>query len=106
MEIFGLAPITWTLIICVIGVGLRIYMGIIKNPGTKIDVNVTIFTLITGLIVAVGLVAPVIDAIPADTKDVIILPLIAGQIIIVMKSQSIITAVKELIQTKSKKVKP
>lgn len=106
MEIFGLAPITWTLIICVIGIGLRVYIGVSKNPGTKLDINVTILSFITGLLVAVGLVAPVIDAIPVDTDNLVILPLIAGQIIVVMKSESIITAAKELIQTKSKKVKP
>jgi len=102
MELFGLQPITWVLIICVVGIALRVYVGVTKNPGTKIDINVIILSFVTGLLVSVGLVAPVIDAIPNESDSLIILPLIAGQIIIVMKSESVYTAARNLIQKKAK----
>jgi len=105
MEILGLSPITLTLIICIIGIGLRVYIGKIKNPTSKFNINTVILSYMIGIIVSVGLVAPVIDAIPTDYNEMIILPLITGQIIIVMKSESISTAARKLVQIpKTKKI--
>ena len=101
MEILGLSPVTVVLAICLVGIALRVYVGITKNPGTKFNVNAVILSFIVGIIVSVGLVAPVIDAIPDDTNNMVILPLIAGQIIVVMKSQSISTAASNLVQKKN-----
>lgn len=100
MEILGFAPITVVLAICIVGIALRVYIGITKNPGTSINPNAIILSFIVGIIVSVGLVAPVINAIPDEVDDMIILPLVAGQIIVVMKSQSISTAASALIQQK------
>lgn len=104
MEILGLSPVTVVLIICIGGIALRVYVGIIKS-GTKFNVNAVILSFIVGIIVSVGLVAPVIDAIPDDTDNMVILPLVAGQIIVVMKSQSISTAASNLIAKKKVEVK-
>ena len=98
MEIFGLSPVILTLIICVVGVALRVYIGRIKNPTSKFNVHAVILSFIIGIIVSVGLVAPVINAIPQDYDELIILPLLAGQIIVVMKSESISTAARSLIK--------
>jgi len=97
MEILGFSPVTVVLIICIVGIALRVYVGITKNPETKFNVNAVILSFIVGIIVSVGLVAPVIDAIPNETDSMVVLPLVAGQIIVVMKSQSISTAVKKSV---------
>lgn len=98
MEVLGLSPVTVVLVICLVGIALRVYIGITKNPNTPFNVNAVILSFIVGIIVSVGLVAPVIDAIPNETDDMVILPLVAGQIIVVMKSQSISTAASNLIK--------
>jgi len=104
MEILGFSPVTVVLAICIVGIALRVYVGITKS-GTKIDVNAIILAFIVGIIVSVGLVAPVIDAIPDDTNNMVILPLVAGQIIVVMKSQSIATAASNIVAKKKEEVK-
>jgi len=101
MEILGFSPVTVVLVICIVGIALRVYIGMTKNPGTKFNVNAVILSFIVGIIVSVGLVAPVIDAIPDETDNMVILPLVAGQIIVVMKSQSISTAASNLIKKPS-----
>ena len=106
MEILGYSPVTVVLVICIVGIALRVYIGITKNPGTPFNVNAVILSFIVGIIVSVGLVAPVVDAIPNDTDDMVILPLVAGQIIVVMKSQSISTAASNLIKNKELKTIP
>jgi len=105
MEILGFSSITVVLAICIVGIGIRVYIGITKNTDTKFDANAVILSFMVGILVSVGLVAPVIDAIPDDTDDIIILPLIAGQIIIVMKSQSIATAASNIVQKNKEKEK-
>lgn len=92
MQIFGLSPVEITLIICIVGIALRVYIGRVKNPNTKFNFNVVILSFMVGVITSVGLVAPVIDAIPVNSTQIIILPLIAGQIIVVMKTESIAVA--------------
>ena len=98
MEVFGLSPIVLTLIICVTGIALRVYIGKIKNSHLPWNIHAIILSFMIGIIVSIGLVAPVINAIPQDYDEMIILPLVAGQIIIVMKSESISTAARSLIK--------
>lgn len=98
MEVFGLSPIVLTLIICVAGIALRVYMGKIKNPDISWNIHAIVLSFMIGIIVSIGLVAPIINAIPQDYDEMIILPLVAGQIIIVMKSESISTAARSLIK--------
>jgi len=103
MEIFGFSSVEAVLAICIVGIILRTYIGIQKNPGTKIDINTVIISFMVGIIASVGLVAPAIDTIPDGTEGITLLPIIAGQIIIVMKSQSIATAVIKIAQKKQEK---
>jgi hypothetical protein len=98
MEIFGLSPVILTLIICVAGIALRVYIGRIKYANQPFNVHAVILSFLVGIIVSVGLVAPVINAIPQDYDELIILPLLAGQIIVVMKAESISTAARTLIK--------
>ncbi len=100
MEILGLAPITITMIICIVGTVLRVYVGKLKSPETKFNVNTAFLSFMVALLISVSVVAPVINAISDDANDMVILPLIAGQIIIVMKSESISTAAQKIIHKK------
>ena len=107
MELFGLQPVEIVLIICIVGVVLRVYTGRMKNPGLKFDANAVVLSFFVGIIASVGLVAPVISSIPDDTDKIVLLPILAGQIIVVMKSESLSTTLKKLIPSKIKsEVKP
>lgn len=101
MLLFGLEPVEIVLIICIVGVVLRVWVGKMKNPGTKFNVNAVILTFLVGLIASVGIVAPTISTIPDDTDKIVMLPILAGQVIIVMKSESLSTSLKKLIPSKS-----
>jgi len=103
MEVFGLSPVELTLIICIVGISLRVYIGRVKRPDTKLNINAIVSSFMIGVIISVGLVAPVIDAIPLDTKDIVILSVITGQIIVVMKSESIAQAAKDILMPKKSK---
>jgi len=104
MELFGLQPVEIVLIICIVGTTLRVYTGRLKNPGTKLDVNAIILSFMVGIIASVGLVAPVISSVPNDIDKIILLPILAGQIIVVMKSESLATTMKKLIPSKPKTI--
>ena len=73
MEILGFEPVIVVLAICIVGIALRVYIGITKNPETKFDVNAVIISFMVGLLASDGLVEPVIDAIPDNTDDIIII---------------------------------
>lgn len=105
MEIFGLSSVEITLIICIVGIVTRIYVGKIKHSETKFSINAAILSFMVGILVSVGLVAPVIDAIPDNTTAIVILPVLTGQVIIVMKSESISTAAQKLIHKNPSEIK-
>lgn len=99
MEIFGLTPVQLTLIICVIGIALRVYIGYIKNPKSKFNVNVVVVSFFIGIIISVGLVAPTVESI--DSGDELkAFAVIAGQIIVVMQSESIAKAGQKIMNNK------
>ena len=105
MEILGLSPITVVLIICLTGVELRVYIGKIKHPDQKFNVNKMILSFFVGVIISVSMVAPVIDELPDDTDELKLLPIIAGQIIVVMKTESLSTAGQSLISSVTQKIR-
>jgi len=39
MQIFGLSPVELTLIICIVGIALRVYVGYVRAPNTKLNIN-------------------------------------------------------------------
>jgi len=100
MEIFGLSPVELTLIICIVGISLRTYIGYVRTPNTKLSINAIIASFMVGIVISVGLVAPVIDALPNDSTQIVMLVAVTGQIIVVMKSESIARAAQDILQLK------
>ena len=98
MQVFGLDAVEITIIICIVGIALRVYIGKVKNPETPLSINAIILSFMVGVLISIGLVAPVIDAIPEDSDKIVILTAIVGQIIVVMKSESISTAARNLFK--------
>ena len=103
MQIFGLEPILVTLIICIVGISLRIYTGKIKS-NIPFNIKAAGLSCIIGVLISVGLVAPVVYAMPDSVDPLIILPLLAGQIILVMKAESIGTTVQSILKKKKDNV--
>ncbi len=102
MQVFGLDAVEITIIICIIGIGLRVYIGKVKNPEIPLSINAIILSFMIGVLISIGLVAPVIDAIPQSADKIVILTAIVVQIIVVMKSESISTAARDLFKQKEK----
>lgn len=84
MQLFGLDPVIVTIAICVIGVSYRIISGMIGKKKDEFSVALMMSTFTLGIITSIGLVAPVISAIPDGVDSLIHLSVIVGQIATVM----------------------
>lgn len=84
MQLFGLDPVIVTIAICVIGIGYRITTGMIGKKKSEFSVSLMMSTFTLGIITSIGLVAPVIDAIPNGSGSLIQLSVVVGQIATVM----------------------
>ena len=80
MQLFGLDPVIVTIAICIIGVSYRIITGMIGKKMSEFSVSLMMSTFMLGIITSIGLVAPVIDAIPNTADSLVQLSVIAGQI--------------------------
>lgn len=84
MQLFGLDPVSITIGICVIGVSYRIITGMIGKKKSEFSTSLMMSTFMLGIITSIGLIAPVIDAIPNDSDSLIVLSVVAGQIATIM----------------------
>ena len=84
MELFGLDPVIITIGICVIGVAYRIITGMIGKKKTEFSTALMMSTFTLGIITSIGLVGPVIAAIPDGSDSMIQLSVVVGQIATVM----------------------
>lgn len=84
MEILGLTPVLLTIIICIIGVSYRILTGMQGKKWSEFNPTMAATTFMLGIVTSVGLVAPVIDALPDDLDPVLQLAAVFGQIGLVM----------------------
>lgn len=84
MQLFGLDPVIVTIAICVIGVSYRIITGMIGKKKSEFSTSLMMSTFMLGIITSIGLVAPVIDAIPDGAGSLVQLSVIVGQIATVM----------------------
>ena len=84
MQLFGLDPVTITIVICVAGVSYRIISGMIGKKKSEFSTALLMSTFMLGIITSIGLVAPVIDAIPDGAGSLVQLSVIVGQIATVM----------------------
>ncbi len=101
MELFGLGSVEIVFVICIVGTILKVWVGRMRNPGTKININAIGLSFVVGIIAAVGLVAPAVDAIDEDTSKIQLLPILTGLVFIVMKSDSITKTLQLIIPKKS-----
>ncbi len=84
MQLFGLDPVLVTISICVIGVSYRIITGMIGKKKTEFNPALMMSTFTLGIITSIGLVGPVIAAIPDDADSMIQLSVLVGQIATIM----------------------
>jgi len=84
MQLLGFDPVVVTVVICVIGVSYRIITGMIGKKRSEFSVALTMTTFMIGIVTSIGLVAPVIDALPDSVDSLTQLSAVAGQIGTVM----------------------
>jgi len=102
MQVLGFDPVTVTVAICVIGVSYRIITGMAGKPWREFNPTMALSTFMLGIITSVGLVSPVIDALPDDLSPVLQLAAVFGQIGLVMgmdaavrKGQKVAQSIKD-----------
>ena len=84
MQVLGLDPVTVTIIICIVGVSYRILTGMQGKSWSEFNYTMAATTFMLGIVTSVGLVAPIIDALPDDISPVLQLAAVFGQIGLVM----------------------
>lgn len=84
MEILGLDPVLLTVIICVVGVSYRILTGMQGKKWSEFNPTMAATTFMLGIVTSIGLVAPVIDALPDDLSSTLQMAAVVGQILLVM----------------------
>ncbi len=84
MQILGFDAVTITVAICVIGVSYRILTGMAGKNWREFNSTMAATTFMLGIVTSVGLVAPVIDALPDDLSPVLQLAAVFGMIGLVM----------------------
>lgn len=84
MNPLGFDPVSMTVIICVIGVSYRILTGMQGKKWSEFNPTMAMTTFMLGIVTSIGLVAPVIDALPDTITPVLQLAAIIGQIGLVM----------------------
>ena len=102
MQILGLDPVTITVAICIIGVSYRILTGMQGKSWSEFNYTMAATTFMLGIVTSVGLVAPIIDALPDNISPVLQLAAVFGQIGLVMgidagvrKGQKVAQSIKE-----------
>lgn len=105
MQVLGLDPVVITVAICVVGVSYRILSGMAGKSWSEFNFTLAASTFMIGMVTSVGLVAPVIDALPEDTDKVLQLAAVFGQIGLVMGIDSAVRKGQKIAQKiKDKKI--
>lgn len=102
MQILGLDPVIVTVVICLVGVSYQVVTGMAGKSWKEFSPTLAGTTFMIGIVTSIGLVAPVIDALPDDMDSTLQLAAVAGQIAVVMgidagvkKGQKIDQRIKE-----------
>lgn len=99
MQVLGFDPVIVTIAICVIGVGYRILTGMAGKSWREFNPTMAMTTFMLGVVTSVGLVAPVIDALPNDLSPVLQLAAVFGQIGLVMGMDAAVRKGQKAAQT-------
>ena len=84
MQVLGLDPVIVTVGICIIGVMYRIITGMTGKSWSEFNPTMAMTTFMLGIVTSIGLVAPVIDALPDNLSSTLQMAAIVGQIGLVM----------------------
>jgi len=102
LQVLGLDPVIITVVICVIGVLYRILTGMAGKDWKEFNLTMAMTTFMLGIVTSIGLVAPVIDALPDNLSSTLQMAAIVGQIGLVMgidagvrKGQKVAQKIKE-----------
>jgi len=102
LNVLGFDPVTITVAICIIGVSYRILTGMQGKKWSEFNPTLAATTFMLGIVTSIGLVAPVIDALPDDISPVLQLAAVVGQVGLVMgidagvrKGQKVAQTLKE-----------
>jgi hypothetical protein len=98
MEILGLEPVTITALICIIGVSFRIITGMAGKSWRAFSPTLATVTFMIGMVTSIGLVAPVINALPDDLDPTLQLAAVFGQIGLIMGIDSVSRRGHRIIQ--------
>lgn len=98
MQVLGFDPVVITIAICVIGVGFRIITGMAGKRWSEFNPTLAISTFMIGMVTSVGLVAPVIDALPNGLNSTLQLAAVFGQIGLVMGIDSAVRKGQKIAQ--------
>jgi len=113
LQVLGLDPVLLTVVICIIGVSYRILTGMAGKSWREFNPTLAMTTFMLALVTSVGLVAPVIDALPSDMSTTMQLAAVAGQVAAIMgidagvrKGQKAAQAVKNKITNNLSAMEP
>ena len=106
MTFFGLSPVELTVIICITGVGFRIIQGMQGKSWRDFNFQLAFSTFFIGVISSIGLVAPVISAIPPGADSLLALTVIAAQIATVMGIDATVRKGYKTVQKSMETKKP
>ena len=102
MQVLGLDPVLVTVAICIIGVSYRILTGMAGKSWSEFNPTMAMTTFMLGIVTSIGLVAPVIDALPDNLSSTLQMAAIVGQVALVMgidagvrKGQKVAQKIKE-----------
>jgi len=84
LQVLGLDPVLVTIIICVLGVLYRIITGMAGKSWREFNPTMAMTTFMLGIVTSIGLVAPVIDALPDNLSSTLQMAAVVGQIGLVM----------------------
>ena len=104
MQVLGLDPVLVTVAICVIGVSYRILTGMAGKSWREFNPTLAMTTFMIGMVTSVGLVAPVIDALPDDMVATLQLAAVFGQIGLVMGIDSAVRKGQKTAQKIKEKI--
>lgn len=98
MQILGFDPVLVTIVICIVGVSYRILAGMAGKSWSEFNLTLAASTFMIGMVTSVGLVAPIIDALPEDMDTTLQLAAVFGQIGLVMGVDSAVRKGQKIAQ--------
>ncbi len=105
MQILGFDPAVVTIAICIVGISYQIITGMAGKSWTDFNPTLAGSTFMIGIVTSIGLVAPVIDALPDTLDTTMQLAAVAGQIGLVMGIDSAVRKGQKIGQKiKEKKI--